>query len=92
MGPSQCVIDSSVFVAFYSEADTNHDRALKFFSDFNDATLIVHPYVIQETASVLCYKYGHMAAVPFLDDILKSANIIIPSVSIVEDIQGFLSM
>ena len=90
MGPRQYVVDSSVFVAFYSGADVNHSLALRFFSEVNEAILVVHPYVIQETASVLCYKYGYEAAVPFLDHVLKATNIIIPSVNLTNEIAGFL--
>src|SRR3989338_7765745 len=80
MGPSQYVIDSSVFVAFYADTDAHHADAVAFFASFNEATLIVHPYVIQETTSVLCYKLGYSAAVPFLEHVLKATNIIIPPV------------
>ncbi|MBI4086747.1 type II toxin-antitoxin system VapC family toxin [Candidatus Kaiserbacteria bacterium] len=92
MGPSQYIVDSSVFVAFYSETDTHHADAATFFATFNDATLIVHPYVIQETTSVLCYKLGYKAAVPFLEHILKGTNIVIPPVVVADDVNSFLGL
>jgi predicted nucleic acid-binding protein len=92
MGPSRYIIDSSVFVAFYSETDIQHADAVEFFGHFNEATLIVHPYVIQETTSVLCYRLGYKAAVPFLEHILKATNISISPVAVAEDINAFLGL
>lgn len=81
-----------MFVAFYSETDVHHADAVQFFSNANEATLIVHPYVIQETTSVLCYKLGYNVAVPFLDHILKATNTFILPVTVADDINGFLGL
>lgn len=89
MEPEKFVIDSNIFVAFYYGADVNHANAVKVLADLETKILIVHPYVIQETATVLAYKAGRKLAVLFLDDLSKSVNIIIPFVHIEEDIKSF---
>ena len=53
-------------------------------------TLIVHPYVIQETVTVLTRKGGFDVAKRFLFDISASANVIIPAVNVHADIRVFL--
>jgi predicted nucleic acid-binding protein len=49
MESNHCIVDSSVFVAFYLEADSQHEDALRVMQDISECSLIVHPYVIQET-------------------------------------------
>ena len=55
MEPDKFVVDSSVFVAFYHQGEHNHEMALEVLSSLKDKALIVHPYVVQETATVLTY-------------------------------------
>jgi predicted nucleic acid-binding protein len=89
MDPDRFVIDSNIFVAVYCEGDSSHRDALDILSELNQKTLIVHPYVIQETATVLAYKLGQYAAVQFLKDLENAANIIISGVDIKADIKSF---
>lgn len=84
-----CVIDSSVFVAFYRDIDTLHHEALRVMQELSSDTLIVHPYVIQETATVLTYGVGLPVAKRFLVDITTASNITIPSLNIQQDIKLF---
>lgn len=89
MASRHCVIDSSVFVAFYRDVDTLHRDALRVMQELSADVLIVHPYVIQETATVLTYGAGLTVAKKFLSDVATASNIIIPPVNIQRDIQLF---
>jgi len=86
------VIDSNVFVALYSKADSHHKEAYKVFRELESKALIVHPYVIQETATVLAYKLGQKAAVKFLNDIEDAANIVVPLIDIRKEMASFISI
>ena len=86
------IIDSNIFVAFYYEGDSNHKKALKILSELNQKTLVIHPYVIQETATVLTYKLGHSLAAQFLKDLENAANTIISGIDIKTDIKNFIAV
>jgi len=92
MEPDRFVIDSNIFVSAYYEGDNNHRKALDILSELNNKTLIVHPYVIQETATVLAYKLGQYVAVQFLKDLEKAANVVAPAVDINSDIKTFIAV
>ncbi len=92
MEPDKFVIDSSVFVAFYYEHDKNHSDALKIMSDTDNKTLIIHPYVIAETSTVLTYKLGNYVASGFLSDIANAHNVTIPQINIKDDIDYFKNL
>ena len=89
METNHCVVDSSVFVAFYREIDVLHTDALRIMEELSESTLVVHPYVIQETTTVLAYGSGLSIAKRFLADITIASNIFIPSLDIQRDIQLF---
>ena len=89
MASRHCVIDSSVFVAFYRDIDALHRDALRVMQELSSDVLIVHPYVIQETATVLTYGVGLPVAKKFLTDITTASNIIIPPLNIQQDIKLF---
>lgn len=88
-GSNVFVIDSSVFVAFYYEGDSNHTEAVKIIEGLDSEIRIVHPYIIQETATVLAYKLGINPAVDFLEDVINSPRIFVPFVDIYDDISKF---
>lgn len=54
-----------------------------------EATLIIHPYVIQETTTVLAYGAGVQLAKQFLSDIENASNVQIASVFVEADMQAF---
>lgn len=83
------IIDSSVFVAFYRDVDSQHVDAVRVMEKVANMTLIVHPYVIQETATVLAYKVGLEAAKKFCLDVISAGNVIIPSVDARYDVGRF---
>lgn len=91
MRSNRCVIDSSLFVAFYRDIDASHADALRIMQELSGATLIVHPYVIQETATVLTYGCGVAVAKQFLSDIGNASNIIIPAIDIQHDVRLFMA-
>jgi predicted nucleic acid-binding protein len=92
MESDRFVIDSNVFVAAYYQGDSSHTEAIKILSGLNNKILIVHPFVLQETATVLADKLGKQAAVNFLTDIENAANVVIPAVDIKEEIKYFISV
>ncbi len=83
------VIDSSVFVSLYNEDDKRHDDAVSIFKELDSMIIVVHPYVIQETATVLAYKLGIKVARGFLEDISDIMHVSIPTVDIMRDIENF---
>src|SRR5438270_789221 len=87
MEASHCIIDSSLFVAFYREIDSLHSDALRIMQELSEAVLVVHPYVIQETATVLTYGSGIEVAKKFLKDTSEAANVIVPILDISRDMQ-----
>ena len=84
------VLDSSVILAFYSEIDQFHAEAVRAVGDLEQRISIVHPYVIQEVATLLTYRLGVEAAGQFLDDIRSATNVLIPAVDVEKDIAYFL--
>ncbi len=86
------VIDSSVLVALYNSGDSLHQKAVEIFQELDAQVLIIHPYVIQETATVLAYKLGQKVAVKFLNDIEDAVNVIIPSMEIRDNILCFIEV
>lgn len=89
MAPDRCIVDSSVFVAFYREADALHTDAVRIMEEIAQATLVVHPFVIQETATVLTYGAGVSVATDFLNDIAQANNVLIPTTDIRRDMRHF---
>lgn len=89
MEPNLFIIDSSVFIAFYHRDDTQHADAVRVMGELSGKTMIVHPYVIQETATVLMYRFGIILAKRFISYIRNSSNIILPLVEIKRDIDHF---
>ena len=92
MESSSCVVDSSLFVAFYRESDAFHADAMRIIRELLDTTLIVHPYVIQETVTVLAYGDGVALAKQFLSDISNASNVIIPAVDVQRDMRAFMTV
>ena len=92
MEPNLFVIDSCVFIAAFYQEDSKHREAIQIFSDLQLKSFIVHPYVIQETATVLTYKLGPYAAFLFIQTITKAANATITSVDIGTEMNYFISL
>ena len=66
--------------------------ARRIASDLVGKTIILHPYVIQETATVLTYKCGTDIAYSFLADVAVAERIIIPPPDIQTDIKMFIAL
>jgi len=93
MGSSNLiVVDSSVLVALYIKADVQHENASKVLANLISHTLLSHPFVVQETATVITYKAGKVAANKFLHDILQARNVVITAINIDIDITTFVQM
>ncbi len=83
------VVDSNVFIAFYNQNDTQHIDALRLMGELQSATLVVHPYVLQEVSTVLTYRFGFETAKKFLSDIATAENVIIPPINVRSEIERF---
>ena len=92
MESSHYLIDTSVFVAFYRDIDASHADALRIMGELAEHILIVHPYVIQETATVLASRSGIAVAKRFLEDIAAATNVVIPAVDARYDIGRFIAL
>lgn len=88
----QVVLDSSVILAYYSEIDEFHAEAVKAADQLERGTSVVHPYVIQEVATLITYRLGTEAARQFLEDIICSDNILIPRIEVEKDIAYFVRL
>lgn len=84
------VLDSSVILAFYNEIDQFHAEAVQAVDRLEQAVSIVHPYVIQEVATLLTYRLGVEAARNFIEDMRSSDNVLIPAVNAEKDMAYFL--
>ena len=69
------VLDSSVLIAFYAKNDSMHAEAVVLIQDIGLARILLHPFVVQETVTVLTRKAGLDMARQFIDDIFKSENV-----------------
>lgn len=83
------VLDSSVLIAFYAENDSQHAEAVEAIRDIGHASVLLHPFVIQETVTVLVRKAGLDRAGQFIDDILKSENVQLVSHDIGSELEIF---
>ncbi len=90
MEPNRVVLDSSVILAFYSEIDAFHTKAVQAAGELERAITIVHPYVIQEVTTLLTYRLGVETARQFLEDIRNSDNVLVPEVDAEGDMAYFL--
>ena len=81
------IIDSSFLIAFYNEEDNQHTEALKIIDKLSDKFVLLHPYVVEEVATVLTYKSDVSTTKKFLDNVVNSENVTIPLVNIKEEIK-----
>ncbi|MEK7200743.1 MAG: PIN domain-containing protein [Patescibacteria group bacterium] len=86
------IIDSSFLIAFYNEEDNQHTEALKIIDKLSDKFVLLHPYVVEEVATVLTYKSDVSTTKKFLDNVVNSENVTIPLVNIKEEIKFFLKL
>ena len=90
MESNRFIVDSSVFVSFYHQYDTNHARAAQVMLELENKLLVVHPYVIQEVITVLTHKAGNKVATQFISDIFEDApDILISPLYMRESIEFF---
>lgn len=83
---NEIIIDSSVWVAFFLENDSLHDRALKLEKQILH-TKYIPDFVYFEVCTVLRKKGGLTSCVTFIEFIEKSQDIEV--VSFISDITSF---
>jgi predicted nucleic acid-binding protein len=69
----EILIDSNVLVAFFHEDDSQHEKALKV-TLAAPRPLIVHEYVVLETATILMLRAGKGIADTFIRTVLGNAD------------------
>ena len=79
-------VDTSFWVAVISERDTNHDEAVRLLERYGDDQLATSNHVCGETWTFLRRRYGHAAAVRFVDRIRRSPRVRVAFVS--EQLEG----
>lgn len=89
MEKSNLVIDSSVLIAVYHDDEDNHATAVDILEKSKAHTIILHPYVIQEVATVLTYRFGLDIAITFLSAVPNAENVFMPTVNTLGDIEYF---
>jgi predicted nucleic acid-binding protein len=70
---TETLMDSNVLVAFFNEDDSLHEKALKV-TLAAPRPLIVHEYVVQETATILMLRAGKVLADAFILTVLGNAD------------------
>lgn len=83
------ILDSSAIIAYYNTEDPNHTESVRISETFRDKRAVLHPFVIQEVATVFTYRFGHLEAVRFFADIRGTESVMIPTVQIEKDIAFF---
>lgn len=68
------ILDSSVWIAFFHEADSQHVKALRVFKALSSKILLLD-YIILEVASVLAMRASKGIADLFLERVLDNAAI-----------------
>lgn len=65
----QVLIDSDALFGLYMPSDSHHPKAKAIFKDLfeKESSLFISNLVIQETATVLSYRFGHGVALKFVD-------------------------
>jgi predicted nucleic acid-binding protein len=81
-----------VLIAFYVADDSCHQDAVAILKEIELATLLIHPYVVQEVVSVLTYKVGVAIAKKFITDLQQANNISIIPVDVAKDLRSFAAL
>lgn len=75
MGSSRFILDANIFIAYYLESDTCHERAVCILDVLPKSEALIPYCVIQEVCTVLTYRAGKSAALQFLEDIEKAQDV-----------------
>jgi predicted nucleic acid-binding protein len=68
----ETLVDSNVLIAFFNEKDALHERAFKACSEIT-GQIVVHEYILLETATILLQKSGKEIADQFIVVMLGNA-------------------
>lgn len=66
------ILDSSIWIAYLSPSDSQHDKAVKQLQTLGDAHYLVPDYVLGEVVSVLKNMRDVATAMRFLDSVMES--------------------
>ncbi len=65
------IIDSSVFIAYFNEGDSQHKKALTIFKTLNAEDILISEYVLLEVLTVIQNKVSKKFAFKLKDFILE---------------------
>lgn len=82
------LLDSSVWIALFLDADTQHDRAARFFASLS-SKIYVSDLVLNEVATVLTYKHSKAQADKFLEFLEANKDIVWLESARTEDTEFF---
>ena len=69
------LLDSSVWIAYYHENDSQHEKASNAIRDKGGNNILVNDCIIDEVATVLQAKAGHEKAKLVLDALLNTDSV-----------------
>lgn len=82
------LFDSCVWVAFYLDFDSTHEKAIEIFSTTKWQILV--PYcVVAEVSTVLTYKHSKEQANQFIGGLLKNRDITLVEAALYEEVAFF---
>ena len=85
-----CVLDSSVWVALFLDADTNHKKAAEIFDAIPRRVYV--PYVVlSEVATTLAYKHSKQQADKFLQFVTEDERCSLIDNRHTTDVPAFLT-
>ncbi len=70
----ETLVDTSVLVAAFSNSDSLHEQGVKALTDCRQP-LIIHEYVLLESATVLMSRVSKQVSDTFLTSIITSASV-----------------
>lgn len=86
---SDAVLDSSVLVALFIDGDSSHTRAYEIVSSMAGRMYV--PYIaIEETASILTYRFSKSQADEFIRFIMNDVRVVVVDSMAESDMATFL--
>lgn len=75
----QIILDSNVWIAFFRDIDSQHEKAKRALADLRDAEIVVPEYVLVEVATALKSKGYEDAAKKFVAEVIEGNHAFLSS-------------
>jgi len=69
------ILDSSVWIGYFDEIDSNHKKAVKLVTAVTTDTVVLTEYLLLEVASVLKRKIGQRRTANIIEVMLQLENV-----------------